>query len=115
MRTKMYASLGLAALSGAAAFLLPYPAVLVAFGLFGLSSAVAVATGLAALAASRSRLDHAEARRFGFWKGRVGRWLFTLASPLEDGVDAVRRLVEQDPRFEAIRLRRSAGRRPHQR
>jgi serine/threonine-protein kinase len=80
MRTKMYASLGLAALSGAAAFLLPYPAVLVAFGLFGLSSAVAVATGLAALAASRSRLDHAEARRFGFWKGRVGRWLFKLAS-----------------------------------
>lgn len=80
MRTKMYAALGLAALSGAAAFLLPYPAVLFAFGLFGLSSATAVATGLAALAASRSRLDHADARRFGFWKGRVGRWLFTLAS-----------------------------------
>ena len=80
MRTKMYASVGLAALSGAAAFLLPYPAVLVAFGLFGLSAAAAVATGLGALAASRSRLDHAEARRFGFWKGRVGRWLFKLAS-----------------------------------
>ena len=80
MRTKMYAALGLAALSGAAAFLLPYPAVLVAFGLFGLSSAAAVAAGLGALAASRSRLDHAEARRFGFWKGRVGRWFFTLAS-----------------------------------
>jgi len=80
MRTKMYAGLGLAALSGGAAFLLPYPAVLVAFGLFGLSAAAAVATGLGALAASRSRLDHAEARRFGFWKGRVGRWLFRLAS-----------------------------------
>jgi serine/threonine-protein kinase len=80
MRTKMYAALGLAALSGAGAFLLPYPAVLFAFGLFGLSAATALATGLAALAASRSRLDHAEARRFGFWKGRVGRWLFTLAS-----------------------------------
>lgn len=80
MRTKMYAALGLAAVSGAGAFLLPYPAVLFAFGLFGLSAAAAVATGLGALAASRSRLDHAEARRFGFWKGRVGRWLFTLAS-----------------------------------
>jgi len=80
MRTKMYAALGLVVLSGAAAFLLPYPAVLFAFGLFGLSSAAAVATGFGALAASRSRLDHAEARRFGFWKGRVGRWLFTLAS-----------------------------------
>ncbi len=80
MRTKMYAALGLAAVSGAGAFLLPYPAVLFAFGLFGLSAAAAVATGLGALAASRSRLDHAEARRFGFWKGRVGRWLFKLAS-----------------------------------
>jgi hypothetical protein len=80
MRTKMYGSLGLAALSGAAAFLLPYPAVLVAFGVFGLSCATAVATGFAALAASRSRLDHAEARRFGFWKGRLGRWLFRIAS-----------------------------------
>ena len=80
MRTKMYASLGLAALSGAAAFLLPYPAVLVGFGLFGLSCATAVATGLGALAASRSRLDEAEARRLRFWKGRIGRWLFTISS-----------------------------------
>jgi eukaryotic-like serine/threonine-protein kinase len=80
MRTKMYAALGLAALSGAAAFVLPYPAVLVAFGLFGLSAATAVATGLGALAASRSRLDEAEARRLGFWKGRVGRWLFRISS-----------------------------------
>ena len=80
MRTKMYASLGLAALSGAAAFLLPYPAVLVAFGLFGLSCATAVATGLGALAASRSRLDEADARRLRFWKGRIGRWLFTISS-----------------------------------
>jgi len=80
MRTKMYASLGLAALSGAAAFLLPYPAVLFAFGLFGLSCATAMATGLGALAASRSRLDDAEARRLGFWKGRIGRWLFTVSS-----------------------------------
>ena len=80
MRTKMYAALGLAALSGAAAFVLPYPAVLVAFGLFGLSAATAVATGLGALAASRSRLDEAEARRLGFWKGRIGRWLFRISS-----------------------------------
>jgi serine/threonine-protein kinase len=80
MRTKMYAALGLAAVSGAAAFLLPYPAVVFAFGLFGLSAAAAVATGLGALAASRSRLDDAEARRLRFWKGRIGRWLFTLSS-----------------------------------
>jgi serine/threonine-protein kinase len=80
MRTKMYAALGLAAASGAAAFFLHYPAVLFAFGLFGLSSAAAVATGLAALAASRSRLDDAEARRVRFWKGRIGRWLFRVAS-----------------------------------
>jgi eukaryotic-like serine/threonine-protein kinase len=80
MRTKMYAALGLAALSGAAAFLLPYPAVLFAFGLFGLSCAAVVATGLGALAASRSRLDDAEARRFRLWKGRIGRWLFRIGS-----------------------------------
>jgi eukaryotic-like serine/threonine-protein kinase len=80
MRTKMYASLGLVALSGAAAFLLPYPAVLFAFGLFGLSCATALATGFGALAASRSRLDEAEARRLRFWKGRIGRWLFTVSS-----------------------------------
>jgi serine/threonine-protein kinase len=80
MRTKMYAAVGLVALSGAGAFLLPYPAVLFAFGLFGLSCAAAVATGLGALAASRSRIDHAEARRFGFWKGRIGRWLFAMAN-----------------------------------
>jgi len=80
MRTKMYAALGLAALCGAGAFLLPYPTVLVAFGLFGVSAATAVATGLAALAASRSRLDHAEARRLRFWKGRIGRWLFRISS-----------------------------------
>ena len=80
MRTKMYAALGLATLSGAAAFVLPYPTVLVAFGLFGLSAAAAVATGLGALAASRSRLDEAEARRLRFWKGRIGRWLFRISS-----------------------------------
>ena len=79
MRTKMYASLGLAALSGAAAFMVPYPAVLVAFGVFGLSCATAVATGLAAWAASRGRLDDAEQRRLKFWKGLMGRWLFKLA------------------------------------
>ncbi|HEV8266019.1 MAG TPA: serine/threonine-protein kinase [Gemmatimonadales bacterium] len=79
MRGKMYASLGLAGLSGVAAFVVPYPAVLVAFGLFGLSCATAVATGIAALAASRARLDDAEQRRLQFWKGRLGRWLFKVA------------------------------------
>lgn len=80
MRSKMYASLGLVALTGAAAFVVPYPAVLVVFGLFGLSGAAAVATGIAALAASRSRLDDAEARRLRFWKGPIGRWMFKLSS-----------------------------------
>jgi hypothetical protein len=80
MRGKMYASLGLVALTGAAAFVVPYPAVLVAFALFGLSSATAVATGIAALAASRSRLDDPDTRRLKFWKGRIGRWLFKLAA-----------------------------------
>ena len=79
MRSKMYASLALAAATGAAAFSVPYPAVLWAFGLFGLSSATAVVTGYAALAASRSGLDDADRRRLSFWKGRLGRWLFKLA------------------------------------
>ncbi|MDP3911555.1 MAG: serine/threonine-protein kinase [Gemmatimonadales bacterium] len=79
MRAKMYAALGLAAASGAAAFVVPYPGVLLAFGVFGLSCATAVATGLAALAASRGRRGDAEERRLRFWKGRLGRWLFRLA------------------------------------
>ena len=79
MRAKMYAALGLAALTGAAAFVVPYPAVLVVFALFGLSGAAAVATGIAALAASRSRLENPDERRLKFWKGRIGRWLFKLA------------------------------------
>jgi hypothetical protein len=79
MRSKMYASLGLVALTSVAAFVVPYPAVLAVFGLFGLSSAVAVATGIAALAASRGRLQDPDERRLRFWSGRVGRWLFKLA------------------------------------
>jgi serine/threonine-protein kinase len=79
MRGKMYASLGIAALSGTAAFVVSYPAVLIAFGAFGLASVSAVATGVAALAASRSRLDEAVERRVRFWKGRIGRLLFRIA------------------------------------
>ncbi|HEY3280286.1 MAG TPA: serine/threonine-protein kinase [Gemmatimonadales bacterium] len=79
MRSKMYASLGLVALTGAAAFVVPYPAVLAVFALFGLSSATAVATGIAALAASRGRLADPDERRLKFWNGRIGRWLFKLA------------------------------------
>ena len=78
MRSKMYASLAIAVVTGASAFFVPYPASLVVFGLFGLSCATAVATGLAARAASRSRLDDAEERGLKFWAGRLGRWLFTL-------------------------------------
>jgi len=80
MRSKMYAALAIAAVTGASAAFVPYPAVLVVFGLFGLSCAAAVATGLAAVAASRSRLGDPEERGLKFWVGRVGRLLFSLAS-----------------------------------
>lgn len=79
MRGKMYGSLGLAALAGIASVFVPYPVVLVVFAVFGLSCATAVATGIAALAASRGRLGDAEQRRLKFWRGPFGRWLFTLA------------------------------------
>jgi serine/threonine-protein kinase len=79
MRSKMYASLGLAGLAGIASFFVPYPVVLVVFAVFGLSCATAVATGIAALAASRGRLGDAEQRRLLFWRGPLGRWLFRLA------------------------------------
>ena len=79
MRSKMYASLGVAAVTGAAAFFVPYPATLWVFALFGLSCAMTVVTGYAALAAARSGLDDADRRRLSFWKGRVGRWLVKLA------------------------------------
>jgi len=79
MRGKMYASLGLAGLAGIASFFVPYPVVLVVFAVFGLSCATAVATGIAAVAASRGRLGDAEQRRLLFWRGPFGRWLFELA------------------------------------
>ena len=79
MRSKMYASLGVAALAGAAAFFVPYPGILVAFGAFILSGAAAVATGIAAAAASRNRLEGPDERRLKFWDGRLGRWLAKLA------------------------------------
>jgi serine/threonine-protein kinase len=79
MRSKMYASLGVAAATGIAAFFVPYPAALWVFALFGLSSATSVVTGYMALEASRSALDHADRRRLSFWKGRIGRWLVKLA------------------------------------
>ena len=79
MRSKMYASLALATVTGVAAFFVPYPATLWVFALFGLSCATTVVTGYAALAASRSGLDDADRRRLSFWKGRVGRWLIKLA------------------------------------
>jgi serine/threonine-protein kinase len=79
MRGKSYIAVAIAAACGAAAFVVPYPAILVVFGLFGLSSAVAVATGLAAHSASRQRLDVEEEQRLKLWGGPIGRWLFKLA------------------------------------
>jgi serine/threonine-protein kinase len=79
MRLKSRGSLVLAAACAAAAFVVPYPAILGVLGLFGLSCATAVATGIAAHAASRQRLDVEEQRRLGFWRGPIGRWLFKVA------------------------------------
>jgi hypothetical protein len=79
MSRKAYASLGVAVLAGVASFFVPYPAVLGVFGVFGLSCAAAVATGLAAHAAGRGRLGFEEETHRRFWDGRVGRWLFKLA------------------------------------
>src|SRR5258705_1442210 len=79
MSRKAYASLGLAVLAAVASFFVPYPAVLGVFGVFGLSCAAAVATGLAAHAAGRGRLGFEEETHLRFWDGRIGRWLFKLA------------------------------------
>jgi hypothetical protein len=79
MRIKAYGSLALAAACGVAAFFVPYPAILVVFGLFGLSSAAAVATGIAAHSAGKQRLDVEEEQRLKLWRGPIGRWLFKLA------------------------------------
>src|SRR5258705_238345 len=79
MSRKAYASLGLAVLAAVASFFVPYPAVLGVFGVFGLSCAAAVATGLAAPAAGSGRLGFEEETHLRFWDGRIGRWLFKLA------------------------------------
>lgn len=98
MTRKAYGSLALAALCGVGAFFVPYPAVLGVFGLFALSSAAAVATGLAAHAAARGRIGFEEGARFKFWNGRVGRWLFKLAGiglkPARGALPAVDRPTE---------------------
>jgi predicted Ser/Thr protein kinase len=79
MRGKAWGALGLAAAAGVASFFVPYPAIQWVFGVFGLSCATAVATGIAALAARQRRLDVEGESRLRFWKGRLGRWLFKLA------------------------------------
>ena len=79
MRWKSYGAVAIAAICGAAAFVVPYPAIVVVFGLFGLSSAVAVATGVAAHSVSKQRLDVVEEQRLKLWQGPIGRWLFKLA------------------------------------
>lgn len=90
----VYSSLALAVACGAAAFLVPYPAILV---VFGLSSAVAVATGIVAHAAAKQRLDVEEEHRLKLWRGPIGRWLFKLAriDGLTADLGAARRIGEQ--------------------
>ncbi|HEX9610480.1 MAG TPA: serine/threonine-protein kinase, partial [Gemmatimonadales bacterium] len=78
-RVAAYGSLALAAATGVAAWVVPYPAILGVFALFGLSCASAMVTGVAANAASRRRLGIEEERRLKFWVGPLGRWLFKLA------------------------------------
>lgn len=80
MGIKCFAALGLAAISGVAAFFVPYPAIQWVFGVFGLSCATAVATGIAAVTARRRRLDVEGQSRLKFWTGVMGRWLFKIAS-----------------------------------
>jgi len=79
MSRKAYGSMGVAVLAAVASFFVPYPAVLGVFGVFGLSCAAAVATGLAAHAAGRGRLGFEEETHLRFWDGRIGRWLVKLA------------------------------------
>lgn len=79
LRWKMFGSLGLAALATAAAFVTPYPAIQIVLGVFGLSCATALVTGAAAGELRRRRVDLPERRQLGFWRGRMGRWLFQLA------------------------------------
>ncbi|MGH7427422.1 MAG: hypothetical protein ACREJ4_03540, partial [Candidatus Methylomirabilaceae bacterium] len=75
-----YGALGVAALSAAAAFFVPYPAILGFFGLFGLSCATAIAAGwFSSAVASRHGLVGVQERQIAFWNGRIGRWLFRLA------------------------------------
>jgi serine/threonine-protein kinase len=75
-----YGALGVAALSAAAAFFVPYPAILGVFGLFGLSCATAIAAGwFSSAVASRHGLVGDQERQLAFWNGRIGRWLFRLA------------------------------------
>ncbi|HEY7684611.1 MAG TPA: serine/threonine-protein kinase [Gemmatimonadales bacterium] len=75
-----YGALVVAAVSAAASFIVPYPAILGVFGLFGLSCATAIAAGwFSSAVASRHGLVGEQERRLAFWKGRIGRWLFRLA------------------------------------
>jgi serine/threonine-protein kinase len=75
-----YGALGVAALSAAAAFIVPYPAILGVFALFGLSCATAIAAGwFSSAVASRHGLVGDQERQIGFWNGWIGRWLFRLA------------------------------------
>jgi hypothetical protein len=75
-----YGALAVAALSAAAAFIVPYPAILGVFGLFGLSCATAIAAGwFSSAVASRHGLVGDQERQLGFWNGKIGRWLFRLA------------------------------------
>ncbi len=75
-----YGALAVAAVSAAASFIVPHPAILGVFGLFGLSCATAIAAGwFSSAVASRHGLVGDQERRLAFWKGRIGRWLFRLA------------------------------------
>lgn len=104
MRLKAYGALGIAGVCAVAAFFVPYPAILGVFGLFGLAGATAVACGVAAVAASRRRLDVAEGRRLGFWQGRLGRWLFQLARLGRKGAPALPPPVADRPTEVALGL-----------
>jgi serine/threonine-protein kinase len=79
MTWKARASAALATICGAAAFVVPYPAVQWVLGIFALSCTTAFATGVAAVAARHQRLDVQGQRQLRFWQGPIGRWLFKVA------------------------------------
>jgi len=79
VRRMVYGALALAAVCGALAFVVSYPAILGVFAAFGAACATAAAAAIVARELGTRRTDAREAGRLAFWRGRGGRLLFRLA------------------------------------